>query len=133
MTSKEDEEFFFFLEIWQSTKKRIKLTLHFQEDDASIGLLRIDFEGPPHKNPEIINDHVPEIYKRYAGKWIENRHIHCFIEGYKPLAWAIPLIDDDFPIKEFTDQNLIAQILYAFGEKINLKTKLHITIQTQII
>ncbi|MBM4054348.1 MAG: hypothetical protein FJ264_06705 [Planctomycetes bacterium] len=37
MVSKEDDEFSFFLEITQSPKKNLKLTLHFQEEDASIG------------------------------------------------------------------------------------------------
>ncbi len=45
MVSKDDDEFSFFLEINQSPRKQLKLTLHFQEAEASIGLLRVDFKG----------------------------------------------------------------------------------------
>lgn len=132
MASKEDDEFSFFLEIFQSVKKQLKISLHFQEDDASIGLLRVDFNSR-HKNPELANDNIPEIFKSYAGKWIENSHIHYFIEGYKPLTWAIPLSDDKtFPIKDFTDSSQIGNIIQEFGKKINLKTQLIITVQTII-
>jgi hypothetical protein len=132
LASKVDDDFTFFLEIYQSSKMHLKITLHFQEEDASIGLLRIDFNGR-HQNPENANENVPEIFKPYAGKWIEESHIHYFIEGYKPLNWAIPLtIDNSFPIKDFTDSSQIGSIIQAFGKKINLQTLLMITIQTNI-
>lgn len=85
LASKSDNEFTFFLDIWQSSKQQIKLTLHFQEDDASIALLRIDFNGR-HKNPETENNNVPEIFSPYAGQMLDDSHIHYFIDGYKPLA-----------------------------------------------
>jgi len=99
MASKSDDEFTFFLDIKQSSKQQLKITLHFQEEDASIALLRVDFNGR-HLNPEIANDNVPAEFKPYAGKWIDESHIHYFVEGYKPLSWAIPLtVDDSYPVK----------------------------------
>jgi len=107
--------------------------LHHKEEDASIGLLRVDFNGR-HKNPEIENDKVPNDFKPYAGKWIEESHIHYFIEGYKPLSWAMPLTADaTFPVKNFTNQNQIGSIIQTFIKKINLQTQLTITIQTSIV
>ncbi len=133
MVSKSDDEFTFFLEITQSSKKNLKLTLHFQEEDASIGLLRVDFNGR-HKNPEIENVNVPDIFKSYAGQWLEENHIHYFVEGYKPLAWAIPLnVDNTFSVKEFTDTRELGNIFRVFGNKINLQTSLEISIQRQLI
>lgn len=133
MASKADDEFTFFLEITQSPKKNLRLTLHFQEEDASIGLLRVDFNGR-HKNPEIENDNVPDIFKSYAGRWLEENHIHYFVEGYKPLAWAIPLnVDNTFSVKEFTDTRELGNIFRVFGNKINLQTSLEISIQRQLI
>lgn len=130
MASKTNDDFIFFLEIWQSSKQQIKITLHFQEEDSNIGLLRVDFNSR-HKNPEIINTNVPDIFKPYAGKWIEENHIHYFVDGYKPLSWAIPLeIDDTFPIKKFTDSSQIVNVVKAFGKKINLQTQLIVTYQT---
>lgn len=133
MVSKVDDEFSFFLEITQSSKKNLKLTLHFQEEDASIGLLRVDFNGR-HKNPEIENVNVPDIFKPYAGQWLEENHIHYYVEGYKPLAWAIPLnVDNTFSVKEFTDTSELGNIFQVFGDKINLQTILEISIQRQLI
>lgn len=133
MISKEDNEFSFFMDITQSSKKNLKLTLHFQEEDASIGLLRVDFNGR-HPNPQIANDNVPDIFRSFAGQWIEESHIHYFIEGYKPLNWAIPLrIDDSFPVKDFNDITELGNIVRAFGNKINLQTFLETIIQTQLI
>ncbi len=49
--------------------------------------------------------------------WIEESHIHYFIEGYKPLAWAIPIIkDESFSITNFKDYNDFDEILKAFYE-----------------
>jgi hypothetical protein len=133
MASEQDTDFTFFLDIFQSSKKHIKLTLHFQEDETSMGLLRIDFNGR-HQNPKGINEYVPKTFIPYAGQWIEDSHIHYYIEGYKPLAWAIPLTDDDsFPIKHFSDESEIGNIIIEFGRKINLQTKMNITIQTRCL
>lgn len=131
--SKDDKDFSFFLDITQSSKKHIKLTLHFQENGINIGLLRVDFNGR-HRNPDNIRGGVPNIFKPYTGKWIEESHIHYYIEGYKPLSWAIPLsIDNSFPIKNFDGENDVIQIIQAFGEKITLQTQLEIFIQTRML
>src|SRR5690349_19341236 len=111
MASKADAEFTFFLDIWQSSKQQIKLTLHFQEADASIALLRVDFNGR-HQNPEIANGNVPKIFHPYAGQMLTDSHIHYFVDGYKPLAWAIPLkVDTSFPVKDFLGTNQMGNII----------------------
>jgi hypothetical protein len=133
MASEQDIDFTFFLDIFQSSKKHIKLTLHFQEDETSIGLLRVDFNSR-HRNPVDINNYVPAIFMPYAGQCIEGSHIHYYIEGYKPLAWAIPLTEDDtFPIKHFSDESEIGNIISAFGNMVNLQTKIITTIQTRCL
>jgi hypothetical protein len=132
LASKVDDEFTFFLDINQSSKNQLKITLHFQEDDASIGLLRVDFNGR-HKNPVLAIDNLPDIFKQYADSWIEESHIHYFFEGYKPLSWAIPLkLDNSFPVKSFTDTSQIGPIIQAFGKKINMLTVLMLTFQKEI-
>src|SRR5579875_713727 len=90
MASEQDTDFSFFLEITQSTKQHLRLSLHFQEDETSIGLLRVDYNSR-HRNPEDVNEYVPEAFKVYAGEWLEGSHIHYFVQGYKPLTWAVPL------------------------------------------
>ncbi|MCR4291576.1 MAG: hypothetical protein NUV76_01720 [Candidatus Kuenenia sp.] len=133
MVSKADDEFSFFLEITQSSKQNLKLTVHFQEEDVSIGLLRVDFNGR-HLNPEIANDKVSDVFRPFAGQWLEESHIHYFVEGYKPLAWAIPLKEDStFSVKDFTNISEFRNIFRVFGNKINLQTILEICIQRQFI
>ncbi len=53
------------------------------------------------------------------------------VDGYKPLVWAIPLENDDFPVKRIDGREDYAKTLKAFFEKINLKT--NISINNQLI
>ena len=125
LVSEEDLDYSFLLDIKQSEKNRLKITLHFQENDAKIPLLRIDYNGQ-HSNPAEIIDTLPHRFRPYVGKWFnfDEHHIHYYVEGYKPLVWAIPLADDDFPLKDVTDVNDIWKAATAFSDRINLQTKL---------
>lgn len=132
MASEDDTDFTFFLEIFQSSKNHLRLSLHFQEDETSIGLLRVDYNSR-HPNPVEINEHVPEALKPYAGQWVEGSHIHYYIQGYKPLTWAMPLeVDITFPVKQFTNETEMANIITTFVEKVNLQTQLTISIQSRL-
>ncbi len=118
MASEEDNDFTFFLEITQSSKQHLRLSLHFQEDETSIGLLRVDFNSR-HRNPEDVNDYVPEALKPYAGQWVEGSHINYYIQGYKPLTWAMPLeVDNSFAVKQFTNETEMANIITTFVRKV---------------
>ena len=134
MVSEEDNDFSFFWVIDQRSKNSIKFTLHYQEEDANIGLLRIDYNGR-HKNPEIANENVPELIKPFAGIWLDEYpgHIHFVIDGYEPLKWAIPLELDSFPIKNIINYTDIIDALKAFAKKINLRTNLQINAQTKML
>jgi len=132
MASEQDTDFTFFLEITQSNKQHLRLSLHFQEDETSVGMLRVDFNSR-HRNPEEINEFVPEAFKPFAGQWVEGNHIHYYVQGFKPLAWAIPLqVDNSFAIKQFTNETQVSNIITTFGQKVNLQTQLSITIQSRI-
>ncbi|MCK6462822.1 MAG: hypothetical protein L6Q29_03340 [Candidatus Pacebacteria bacterium] len=133
LAAEAEEDFSFFIEITQSAKRLLKLTLHFQEEAASIGLLRVDFNGR-HRNPENMNDKVPELFRDFAGQWIEESHIHYYVEGYKPLVWAIPLnIDDSFFVKKFEDIGELGNIVSEFGRRVNLITKISTTFQMVLL
>jgi hypothetical protein len=90
-----------FIDIKESEKKTLKISLHHQDISTQNGLLRVDFNGR-HLNPVDVIPTVPEIFKPFAGKWLDDYegHIHYVVNGYKPLAWAIPLELDDFPVKK---------------------------------
>jgi hypothetical protein len=126
LVSETDDECSFLWEVKQSAKNMLRISLHFQENDSKIGLLRIDFNGG-HKNPETINEYVPEQFRKYAGKEFSHgeHHIHYHIQGYKSLAWAIPLNDTDFEIKTISDDNCniaLANIVKSFAKTVNIQT-----------
>ncbi len=56
--------------------------------------------------------------------------IHFVVEGYQPLAWAIPLTADAFPIKDIRSVMEISDALSAFFKRINVQTQLNITVLT---
>ena len=131
--SKDDDAYSFFVEIQQSRKNQLKLTLHFQEDDTNIGLLRVDYNGR-HKNPELESTDLPGMFKPYIGKWIDESHIHYFVEGYNPLVWAIPLyLDEAFSSKSFNGVNDFADVLKSFCNRINVETNFTINVQTKLL
>lgn len=111
------------VDIKESEKKSLKVSFHHQDNSTQNGLLRVDFNSR-HLNPVDIIPTVPDMFKPFAGKWLDEfaGHIHYVVDGYKPLAWAIPLDYDDFPVKKLNSTEDYIQTLIAFFQKINLKT-----------
>jgi hypothetical protein len=128
LLSESDGEISFLWEITQSAKNTLRISLHFQEDDSNIGLLRIDYNGG-HTNPQTINGNVPEKFHPYIGMQLTESHIHYYIQGFPFLSWAIPLIDDDFEIKTIDENNFnetFANIIKLFAKTINIETIINI-------
>lgn len=136
LVSDKDDEFTFLLEIQQSKKNSIRVSFHHQENDSKTGLLRIDYNSG-HKNPENISELLPVKFHPFAGKYFTNdeHHIHYHVQGYKSLAWAIPLVADEFEIKELNDgadfNNTLANIIKKFAKTINIETA--ITVNTMLL
>lgn len=122
------------LDIKESEKKTLKISLHHQDNSTQNGLLRVDFNGR-HFNPVDITPTVPEIFRPFAGQWLDGYagHIHYVVNGYKPLAWAIPLELDDFPVKELNGREDYIRTLDAFFQKINIKTAITFNHQMRIL
>jgi hypothetical protein len=55
------------------------------------------------------------------------------VDGYRPLAWAIPLEWDDFPVKALNGREDYTKTLNAFFQKINLKTNIRYNHQMKIL
>lgn len=127
LKSEIEDDWLFLWNIEQSAKNFLKLTLHLQENQTYTPLLRIDFNGI-HENPPVANSHVPSDLAAFANQRFEYNtpHIHLYVEGYKPLAWARPLNLDQFPIKEIINQADIYNSIVAFAKIINLSTNLTI-------
>jgi hypothetical protein len=119
-----DEVVMFRWVIWQSKKRHLKLSLHHQEEEANVGLFRIDYNSG-HNNPPVVSHELPEKFHSFAGKRfsVDEHHVHYYVKGYKPLVWALPIINDPFPYKNI-DRNNMVDIIEAFADAINLKTRL---------
>lgn len=120
----------FLLDITRSSKRSVQLTLHFQEKATSICLLRIDFNpGTQHTNPPLAENGTgvtPELSK-FAGRKIIGSHLHYHVDGYKSGAWAIPIEDADFKVKNFDGEDFVNSfnsIMEALSSKINLVTRI---------
>jgi hypothetical protein len=131
LVSEKDDEFTFLWEIQQSKKNSIRVSFHHQENDSKTGLLRVDYNSG-HKNPEIISEYVPEKFHPFAGKYFSNNehHIHYHIQGYKSLAWAIPLTIDSFQIKELNNDeyfnSTFANVIKLFAKTVNIETEISV-------
>jgi hypothetical protein len=129
LLSEEDQDYSFFVEVYQSSKNLLKVTFHFQEDNANYGLLRVDYGGR-HRNPEMANEHVPEVCLPYCGQWLDTPHIHFAVPGYRPLAWAVPLETDGFAVRSIRSFSEISDALSAFFTRINVQTQITVVVQT---
>ena len=58
-------------------------------------LIRLDVDGPPHTNPEVVNVPLPYLTP-YNGQTIDCPHLHVYVEGFMD-KWAIPAPNDEFP------------------------------------
>lgn len=127
LISHQDTDYNFWVEITSNHKIILKTSIHHLESNSYIGLLRIDFKGGHHNPPEVKNS-LPDYLTKYADKWFtpEEPHMHVYVEGYKPLVWAIPLEDTDFPVKNIDDISDLNDLIVNFAKKINLNSNLHI-------
>jgi len=127
LISHEDSEHQFWLEITSNQKIILKTSIHHLESNSFIGLLRIDFRGS-HRNPSTIKSTLPDFLHQYANKWFEPTvaHMHIFVEGYKPLAWALPLKDTDFQTKDISDPSDLTELIVNFARRINLNSQINI-------
>lgn len=134
LSASDDLDQSLLINIKESEKKSLKISLHHQDNSTQNGILRIDYNGR-HLNPVEVIPNLPEIFIPFAGQWLDEypSHIHYVVNGYKPLAWAIPLDFDDFPVKELNGREDYSQILNAFFNKINLKTTITYNHQMRII
>lgn len=117
----------FELNITQSRKFQIRINLHLLDDDSKIGLSRLDYNSS-HRNPASFTDDTPMELRKYAGKWFANEsHIHYAVNGFSDLAWAAPLSEIDFPVKDINKENLygtFGKAIQSFAGYLNIRTKI---------
>lgn len=115
--------------ITASGEKVVEISLHHQQSKTNIPLMRVDYSST-HVNPEEIIMDLPEKFHPYAGMFFthNDHHIHYHVDGYKPLAWAIPIADLEFPVKEIdNNQSLseqVSNVISSFADLINIQTSI---------
>ena len=125
LDSKDDVPYEFLMQITQSAKNSVKMSLHLQSNNLKIGLFRVDYVGT-HKNPEEVTKDVPSNFLPYRGQIIRGSHIHYYVQGYNQLEWAIPIEMTDYSCKKITEfQESIVEAIECFAETIHLNTKLN--------
>jgi hypothetical protein len=131
LTNSDEPEYEFLFEITSNKKITFKITLHNQENNTKEGLIRIDYKGG-HKNPETLNDNVPDFVVPFLGQYFQNEaHVHIYVEGFKDLAWAVPLSVYNFSIKDINNIDDLCQAIQEFAKEINIVSSLNI--QTALI
>lgn len=128
----EEPDYKFFIDVNPNKRIQFKMTLHGQEKYSNIGLLRIDYKGS-HINPEHILDTLPDFLRPYAGREFRRvAHIHFYVEGYMPLAWAMPLSEHSFDIKELTSDADYVTALTKFARMLNVQSTLNVQMAMMI-
>lgn len=126
-----EPEYEFLFEISSHRKITFKISLHHQENNSKEGLLRVDYKGG-HKNPESTTVFVPDFFKPYVGHFFINEpHIHIYVEGFKDLAWAVPLTAYNFPVLDISNNTDFSTAISAFAKEINIVSPF--TIQNAIL
>lgn len=130
-----DDTTTFKVDLTQHKQISLKLSCHYR-DGSNIGLIRVDYNGPKHRNPQVISSNVPKILHDYSGFVIKPResHVHIYVEG-EDLDWAIPLMDFSKLSEEERDGISVAQIdinnhtekvdaVRSFANTINIQTEI---------
>lgn len=120
LKSTNDDSIKFKVDLTQHKHIALKLSCHHR-DSSNIGLIRVDYNGPRHQNPETITTDVPQILHKYAGYEVPPResHIHIYVEG-RQLDWAMPVKDFSKLTEEERDGISVPQIdINSHSEKVN--------------
>ena len=90
----QDEQENFLIDISRG-KILLKQCTYQERYQTIIILIRLDVDGPPHTNPEVVNVPLPYLTP-YNGQTIDCPHLHLYVEGFMD-KWAIPAPNDEFP------------------------------------
>lgn len=95
-----DKRELFLLDIWRSGLNLSKIKMQNRAREVNI-LVRVDFGGSLHRNPD--------------GNTIQCPHIHLYREGYHD-KWAYPLSD----FSDFRNSENITELLEDFSRYCNI-------------
>lgn len=123
------DEWLFMWQIDQGKKDSLRMSLHCQQYESNIGLIRVDYNRG-HKNPSIAPDDLPEFFMPYIGKYFGAResyvHIHVSSDTQQ-MQWAIPIEASDIETKLFdATPESIENAIQAFAKAIHITTEIKV-------
>lgn len=86
LKSANDDSIKFKVDLTQHKQIALKLSCHHR-DGSNIGLIRVDYNGPRHRNPQTITTEVPKVLHNYAGFEIPARE-GLFTYMLKVKGWT---------------------------------------------
>ena len=123
------DEWMFTWQIDQGKKDSLRMSLHCQQYESNIGLIRVDYNRG-HRNPAVAPDDLPEFFLPYVGKYFEVResHVHIHVSSdTRQMEWAMPIEASDIETKSFdASSESIEKAIQAFAKAIHITTKIKV-------
>ncbi len=123
------DEWLFTWQIDQGKKDSLRMSLHCQQYESNIGLIRVDYNRG-HKNPATAPADLPNFFKPYIGKCFEAResHVHIHVSSdIRQMAWAMPIEASDIETKLFdASSESIERAIQAFAKAIHITTEIKV-------
>lgn len=123
------DEWLFIWQIDQGQKDSLRMSLHCQQYESNIGLIRVDYNRG-HKNPEIAPDDLPDFFLPYVGKdfGTKESHVHIHVSSdIQQMQWAIPIEASNIESKEFdASSESIERAIQAFAKAVHITTEIKV-------
>lgn len=123
------DEWLFTWQIDQGEKDSLRMSLHCQQYESNIGIIRVDYNRG-HRNPAVAPADLPEFFIPYVGKYFGAResHVHIHVSSdARQMEWAMPIEASDIETKSFdASSKSIEEAIQAFAKAIHITTKIKI-------
>ena len=121
LVAEDDSAYVFQWVIRQSPKDSLKMSLHLMDGDSKDGVFRVDYNAS-HLNPKERRPELPEVFFPYIGKRfaMDEHHVHYQVEGYRSLAWALPIAGTGIDKRELRTNHLSDDITGAIESFANV-------------
>lgn len=123
------DEWLFTWQIDQGAKDSLRMSLHCQQYESNIGLIRVDYNRG-HHNPEVAPDDLPDFFLPYVGKLFGPResHVHIHVSSdILQMQWAMPIEASNIESKTFdASSDSIEMAIQSFAKAIHITTTIKV-------
>lgn len=123
------DEWLFTWQIDQGAKDSLRMSLHCQQYESNIGLIRVDYNRG-HHNPQVAPDDLPDFLLPYVGKDFGAResHVHIHVSSdILQMQWAMPIEASNIESKTFdASSDSIEMAIQSFAKAIHITTTIKV-------